>query len=114
MTTGAAIRASDADRERVVEILREQTAQGRLTLEELEERTEAAFTATTWQELSTLTQDLPVEARFERAERRPGDHSPAAGRLPERAGDEPVPARGSAWRALLPCCCYRPSRAGDR
>ncbi|MQA96349.1 MAG: DUF1707 domain-containing protein [Streptosporangiales bacterium] len=58
-------RASDADRERVVESLREQTAIGRLTLEELDERSGAAYAARTWADLRPLLADLPVRVRFD-------------------------------------------------
>jgi DUF1707 SHOCT-like domain len=54
------IRASDADRERTVEILSAATADGRLTLEELNERVETALAARTGSELARLTVDLPV------------------------------------------------------
>ena len=39
----ASLRASDADREQFVEALRQHHAEGRLTLEELTERTERAY-----------------------------------------------------------------------
>ena len=55
----AKIRASDAEREAVVERLRVATAEGRLTFGELTERTEAAYTATTRGELVPITADLP-------------------------------------------------------
>ena len=48
------VRASDAEREAVVERLRVATAEGRLTFGELAERTEAAYTATTRGELVPL------------------------------------------------------------
>ena len=54
------VRASDAEREAVVERLREATAEGRLTFGELSERTEAAYTATTRGELVPITADLPA------------------------------------------------------
>jgi len=53
------VRASDAEREAVVERLRVATAEGRLTLSELTERTGAAYTATTRGELVPITADLP-------------------------------------------------------
>ncbi|MFF9088042.1 DUF1707 domain-containing protein [Streptomyces sp. NPDC014991] len=53
------LRASDADRERVAEILRDALAEGRLVMEEFEERLEAAYTARTYGELAPLTRDLP-------------------------------------------------------
>jgi Domain of unknown function (DUF1707)/Cell wall-active antibiotics response 4TMS YvqF len=55
------VRASDAEREAVVERLRVAATEGRLTLSELTERTEAAYTATTRGELAPITADLPAE-----------------------------------------------------
>lgn len=57
-----AIRASDSDRESVVEILREAYTEGRLDLTEFDERTTAAYAARTWAQLRELTSDLPVDA----------------------------------------------------
>jgi hypothetical protein len=55
------IRASDADRERVVEILRQNNIEGRLTSDEFEERMTAAYAAKTMGALAELTTDLPVD-----------------------------------------------------
>ena len=54
------VRASDAEREAVVERLRVATVEGRLTLSELTERTEAAYTATSRGDLVSITADLPA------------------------------------------------------
>jgi hypothetical protein len=56
------LRAADRDRDDVAEILREQYAQGRLTMEEYDERSTAAATAKTMGELRALTADLPATA----------------------------------------------------
>jgi Domain of unknown function (DUF1707) len=53
------LRASDADRERSVAALRHHAAAGRLTVDELDERTERAFAAKTLRELAELQADLP-------------------------------------------------------
>jgi len=53
------IRASDADRERVTARLRDHYAEGRLTAEELDERTSAALNAKTFGELRRVMADLP-------------------------------------------------------
>jgi hypothetical protein len=53
------VRASDVEREAVVERLRTASAEGRLTLEELTTRTEAAYSARTRGELASVTTDLP-------------------------------------------------------
>ncbi|MCH5671723.1 DUF1707 SHOCT-like domain-containing protein [Streptomyces gilvus] len=54
------LRASDADRERVAEVLRDALAEGRLDMEEFEERLEATYKARTYGELTPITRDLPV------------------------------------------------------
>jgi Flp pilus assembly protein TadB len=54
------LRAGDRDREEIVEILREHYAQGRLTLEEFDERSTAAYAAKLMGELDPLVADLPV------------------------------------------------------
>ena len=59
--TDRPIRASDQERESVVAVLRDAYADGRLTLEEFEERSSAGYAAKTWTELRELTADLPVQ-----------------------------------------------------
>ncbi|MBE1537417.1 DUF1707 SHOCT-like domain-containing protein [Actinomadura algeriensis] len=53
------MRASDADRDRVAQILRDAAGDGRLTLAELDERLDAVYAAKTYSELRPLTLDLP-------------------------------------------------------
>src|SRR4051794_32425426 len=53
------IRASDAERESVVETLRTHAEAGRLNAEELEERVDGALHATTRADLDALQRDLP-------------------------------------------------------
>jgi hypothetical protein len=55
------IRASDQERQSVVDVLRDAFTDGRLTLDEFEERMAAAYAAKTWTDLRQLTGDLPVE-----------------------------------------------------
>ena len=76
MSTGFNVRVGDADREAVAAQLREHYADGRLTLEELNERLDQAFAAKTKADLNTVMRDLPQAAR------------PAAG----------VPYGGTAWQ----------------
>jgi hypothetical protein len=99
MPTDDAIRASDADREHAVGLLRDGYACGRLTLDEFDERTTAAFASRTWGELRKLTQDLPA----------PGQRAPLPAAAPvarqqARGGDDrpsrAVPA--SDGPALMP------------
>jgi hypothetical protein len=62
MASGPDLRVGDAERDATAERLRENYAQGRLTLDEFNERLSAALAATTERELSQLTQDLPHAA----------------------------------------------------
>jgi hypothetical protein len=56
-----ALRASDAERERAVELLRAHAGEGRLTLEELAQRIEKAYACRTREELDMVTADLPTK-----------------------------------------------------
>ena len=80
MTTGpvepvaaglARLRASDADRERVVEALKIAFVQGRLTKDELDTRAGLAFVSRTYGELAAATAYIPARPR-PRPEPRPG------------------------------------------
>ncbi len=57
---GEELRASHADRDQVVEVLRVAAGDGRLSAEELDDRLERALTARTYAELAVLTADLPA------------------------------------------------------
>ena len=52
-------RASDADRQRVVELLQQHTAVGRLTLDEFTDRVGVVYNANTLGDLAVVTSDLP-------------------------------------------------------
>ena len=62
MATGFNVRVGDADREAIAAQLREHYADGRLTLEELNERLDQVFAAKTKADLNTVTRDLPQVA----------------------------------------------------
>jgi hypothetical protein len=79
------LRASHADRDRVVEVLRVAAGDGRLTAEELDERLEAALSARTLGELATLTADLPPPA---------GQEAKDLAKISQRFGDA---ARTGRW-----------------
>ena len=63
-------RVSDAERDKVVELLTQAVGEGRLTLEEFEERLSGVLAATTHAELAPFTADLPQAAAPEVAELR--------------------------------------------
>jgi hypothetical protein len=71
------LRASDADRDRTAQLLREHHAVGRLTAEEFNERLEKAFEARTLGELDALLADLPAIDLYQ---------LPSAGIRPVRRG----------------------------
>jgi Domain of unknown function (DUF1707)/Domain of unknown function (DUF4190) len=58
----ASMRASSADRERAVDVLKAGFAEGRLTQDEYNDRMGRAYTARTYGDLATLTADLPAGA----------------------------------------------------
>jgi hypothetical protein len=65
------VRASDAERDATMHRLREAAAHGRLTLEELSDRIEAAAGAVMRSDLVPLTSDLPATAAVGRTSQAP-------------------------------------------
>lgn len=59
MAQSPEMRASDVDRDRVAALLREHTAQGRITMDEFNERLEELYKSRTYGDLAKLTADLP-------------------------------------------------------
>jgi Domain of unknown function (DUF1707) len=57
------LRASDADREQIIDRLRKATAEGRLAAHELEHRVTAALKSRTYGELDATVADLPADRR---------------------------------------------------
>jgi hypothetical protein len=70
------LRASDADREQVVQRLHGAATEGRLSAEELDERVHRALTALTYGELDGVVGDLP-HARPQRLPGQRGERRPA-------------------------------------
>lgn len=96
------LRASDAERDRVVEVLREACAEGRLTVAEFQERLDTAYAARTHGELAALTADLPQQERYQLPVPVEQGTRPAAPRGPMRY--PVVPAEAGAWvTASLVC-----------
>ncbi len=62
VSSHASMRASSADRERAVDVLKAGFAEGRLTQDEYNDRMGRAYTARTYGELAALTADLPAGA----------------------------------------------------
>jgi hypothetical protein len=63
MSDPSQLRVADADREQLVEELREHAGEGRLSADELEERIGAAYRATTRADVDALRADLPVSSK---------------------------------------------------
>jgi hypothetical protein len=70
------LRISDAERHQVAELLREAAGDGRIDLEELDERLEATYAAKTYADLVPITLDLPTQGGLVRR--------PAAAPVPSR------------------------------
>lgn len=88
------VRASDHDRDGVAETLRAAVGEGRITLEELEERLDRVYRSRTLRELDEIVADLPVTV--------PAPGGPPPGDVPllharrgrvTRTGRWPVPRR---------------------
>ncbi|MFJ8635925.1 DUF1707 domain-containing protein [Streptomyces sp. NPDC093568] len=99
----AELRASDADRDRIADILRDALAEGRLTADEHAERVEGALAAKTVGELDVFIRDLPA-AHHRRAAPAPAPSRPAPGAIPAEPDDNVVAVFSSAvrrgrWRA---------------
>ena len=88
-----AIRASDAEREQTVGLLRTHVVEGRLTLEEFAERVDTVYRARTRPELDALTHDLPADLRetMRPGRRRPKRFTGVAFGSVERRGRWRVP-----------------------
>ena len=74
------VRASDSDRERVIGVLREAFAEGRLTAEEHSARVGQAYAAQTYAELAAVSADLPAGASARRPA--PWSSGPGSGLAP--------------------------------
>jgi len=87
------MRTSDAEREHAAEALREHYAAGRITREELDERLEAVYGATTVEELDELRADLPDVPLSTQARRAELAHRRAElrGKMLQRAGGALTP-----------------------
>jgi DUF1707 SHOCT-like domain len=94
MASDNSIRASDVDREVVVATLRDAYTAGRLTLEEFDERTTAAYGGKTWGELRKLTEDLPSQPVL-------GSDVPGR-RLPATSPARPLPAHPERNNGNIP------------
>jgi hypothetical protein len=89
------MRVSDADRHRVAEILREAAGEGRLDIDELDERLEATYAAKTYADLVPITVDLPVRGH----ETAPAPRAqPAAPMVPAARHDSSFAVLGGCTR----------------
>jgi hypothetical protein len=87
MATGYNVRVGDADREAIAAQLREHYADGRLTLDELNERLDETFAAKTTADLNTVMRDLPHTAPAAGGYAAPGWQGPAwSGPMATRSG----------------------------
>ncbi|MFI8190995.1 DUF1707 domain-containing protein [Streptomyces sp. NPDC085946] len=91
------LRASDADRDRVADILREALAEGRLTADEHAERVEGVLSARTTGELEVFIRDLPAAHRARTAPS-PAPYRPTAGAIPVDPDDNVVAVFSAAVR----------------
>ena len=88
------IRASDADREQVIDVLKDAFVRGRLTKDELTARAGRALVSRTYAELTAITADILVTIPAWLTEARPSrpDRAPAR---------KPVNKRAVAWTTCM-------------
>ncbi len=91
------LRISDEDRHAVAEVLRHAAGEGRIDLDELDDRLEATYAAKTYGDLVPITHDLPVSGR------------PAPTPAPPAGAPEPVvvAARHAASVSVMSDCKRR-------
>ncbi|MFJ4624327.1 DUF1707 domain-containing protein [Streptomyces sp. NPDC088812] len=94
----AELRASDADRDRIADILREALAEGRLTADEHAERVEGVLAARTVGELDGFIRDLPAAHHRHAPPYTPAPHRPPPGALPADPDDNLVAVFSSSVR----------------
>ncbi|MFE7229442.1 DUF1707 SHOCT-like domain-containing protein [Streptomyces sp. NPDC002405] len=95
----AELRASDADRDRIADILREALAEGRLNADEHAERVEGVLNAKTVGELEVFIQDLPAAHQRRAATAyTPAPNRPTAGEIPPVADENVVAVFSQATR----------------
>ncbi len=95
------MRASDADREHVVEILTAAFVQGRLSLDELSLRVGHALSARTYAELTALIADIPVPPLKVPPPPSPARLPAATARPPVPPGRMPASAKAAVWAASV-------------
>jgi uncharacterized membrane protein YccC len=107
MATDPGTRASDADRDRIADALREHYAAGRLSLEEFGDRLDLAYAARTLGDLDALMADLPavdlgqLPAALLRAGSSPRPARPGSPGPVEPTGGRRSPAWRAAWGSWL-------------
>ncbi|MFC4535159.1 DUF1707 SHOCT-like domain-containing protein [Sphaerisporangium dianthi] len=93
------MRASDGDRDKVAAALREHCAQGRLTMEEFNERLELVYVGRTYGDLQKLTADLPdIDMHNLPAAQEPA-RAPQTGQSAKN-----IKASWTAWATVVAIC----------
>ena len=88
------LRISDEDRHKVAEVLRQAAGEGRIDLDELDERLEATYSAKTYGDLVPITADLPVRT---------------TGSLPAPPHSVPPAVRPAGSQPTVPAATYESS-----
>jgi hypothetical protein len=109
-TGGGRLRAGHADREQVIEALKDAFVQGRLTRDELDTRAGRALAARTFADLATLTTDIPPTP----APPRPSAPAATSPPRPPAAASPPRPSAPAATSPARPPVPARPSAPAHR
>lgn len=89
------LRVSDADRNKVAEVLRQAAGDGRIDFDELDERLDATFAAKTYADLIPITVDLPAHPH--------PSHAPAPLSPQGRSNLPATTSHDSSWVVMGEC-----------
>jgi hypothetical protein len=99
------MRASDNDREKIAGRLRDAHAEGRLSINEFQDRLDALYAATTYGELEPLVRDIPVIPTHKTPEivkPTPSAATPPASTRPRRTrGDKAMGVLWTIWACAV-------------
>lgn len=98
------MRAADGDRERMEDRLRQALEEGRLTLDEFDQRLVQVHAAKTFGDLDRIVADLPAPAAAERSQVAPAASAAPAARVPPSRHEETLKLPlwlSLSWRAWL-------------
>ncbi|WP_157180974.1 DUF1707 SHOCT-like domain-containing protein [Actinopolymorpha alba] len=103
MPYGPEMRASDNDREKIASRLRDAHAEGRLSIDEFQDRLDVLYKANTYGELEPLVRDIPVTRTPNKAPAAPQSAPAQAPATPQKrtGGDRAMAVLWTIWACAV-------------